>query len=285
MSKVIYWGGGTSRKVKRVYLGIDGVSHKVKKGYIGDESGKARLFYSSGRIWKKYNTVTTNTYYWDMYTVTKTTTYSWDKYNVITVYNKMTISGNGKVNTGNVYYYTYTLLPNIAINGTLFTGLNSRYSSADPVLNCYIGTTSSPSTIYWVTSATRIDSGRIEYDYTHRAVITENASKGSFIETVTSTNSSAYPDDGVDSNGDYYYVATGSEIEYSKGSYVGKMPSTNRNQYPDNNYSGNYWYVYHHMNTTYSQGSYIGIVENDDPNAYPDNGRHTDGYWYAKQNE
>ena len=31
MAKGIYWGGGTSRKVKRVYLGINGSSRKVKK--------------------------------------------------------------------------------------------------------------------------------------------------------------------------------------------------------------------------------------------------------------
>lgn len=108
-------------------------------------------------------------------------------------------------------------------------------------------------------------------------------SQGSANGSVNSTNRSAYPDNGR--SGSYWYVYDRQTTSYSQGSYINQVSSTNRGAYPDNNYSGSYWYVYDHVNTTYSRGSYIGTVESDSPSAYPDNGRHTDGYWYVLQSE
>lgn len=157
------------------------------------------------------------------------------------------------------YYYEFQSSTQEQVQGSYIDDVENTNSSAYPQ--------SGVSGSYWY----EYDSSRIEY------------SRGSANGSVNSTNRSAYPDDGK--SGNYWYVYDRQTAEYSQGSYINQVSSTDRGAYPDNNYSGNYWYVYDHMNTTYSQGSYIGIVENDDPNAYPDNGRHTDGYWYVKQNE
>ena len=146
------------------------------------------------------------------------------------------------------------------------------------------------------------------------------ASPGTIQEYVESTNSSAYPQNGISGNywyeydssrieyskgslyisagasspdisrfpndgqqGNYWYTYSHEGVDYNKGSANGSVNSTNRSQYPDNGRSGNYWYVYDRQTTSYSQGSYIGVVQSENPSAYPNNGRHTDGYWYVKQ--
>ena len=55
MAKITYIGNGNSKKVSKIYLGSGNISHKIKKGYIGDASGKARLFYTSGYQWQRYS--------------------------------------------------------------------------------------------------------------------------------------------------------------------------------------------------------------------------------------
>lgn len=60
MAKGIYIGNSNAKKVKKIYLG-DSNSRKVKKGYVG-VNNQAKLFYSSGYVWKKY-TVKYNTIY------------------------------------------------------------------------------------------------------------------------------------------------------------------------------------------------------------------------------
>ena len=56
MSKLIYMGGGiNSHPVKKLYLGVNNQARKVRRAYIGDATSKARLFYTSGYQWKRYN--------------------------------------------------------------------------------------------------------------------------------------------------------------------------------------------------------------------------------------
>lgn len=51
MAKKAYIGvNRKARGVKRIYVGVDGVAHEVYKGYIGDEQGKARLFWEKDRV-------------------------------------------------------------------------------------------------------------------------------------------------------------------------------------------------------------------------------------------
>ena len=102
--------------------------------------------------------------------------------------------------------------------------------------------------------------------------------QGTAAGSVTSTSSSAYPQDGV--QGNYWYVYTGTTTEYSQGSSNGSVTSTNRNQYPDNGRSGSYWYVYSSSSTSYSQGSYIDQVSSTNRSQYPDN-NYSGSYWYV----
>ena len=68
MAKGAYIGNNYSRKVKKIYLGVNGASRKVKKGYIG-VNGSARLFYTSGYIWKRYTAISNYTYHWNRYDI------------------------------------------------------------------------------------------------------------------------------------------------------------------------------------------------------------------------
>ena len=51
MPKKVYLGSNTNlaQKVKKMYVGVDGVARKVKKAYMG-VNGVARLFWSSGEL-------------------------------------------------------------------------------------------------------------------------------------------------------------------------------------------------------------------------------------------
>lgn len=56
MSKKIYIpdSENIARRVKKIYIPVDGVAHKVKKIYVGDAENKARQCFSSEYVWKKY---------------------------------------------------------------------------------------------------------------------------------------------------------------------------------------------------------------------------------------
>ena len=45
---------GTARKIKGIYVGVNGVAHTVQKAYVGDASGKARLWYQRGKPLSNY---------------------------------------------------------------------------------------------------------------------------------------------------------------------------------------------------------------------------------------
>ena len=119
--------------------------------------------------------------------------------------------------------------------------------------------------------------GKLWYESIGKQTVYE---QGSAAGSVTSTSSSAYPQDGV--QGDYWYVYTGTTTEYSQGSSNGFVTSTNRTQYPDNGRSGSYWYVYSSSSVSYSRGSYIDQVTSTSRNSFPDN-NYSGNYWYVYQ--
>ena len=228
--------------------------------------------------WNRYNVNSTTTYYWDRYNLVETKTYTWNRYDTINIYNKVISTENGVVNANNYYWYTYSNITNITVDGVIFTGLQEKRTSTGILTNCWIAVSANPTTIYYVTSGNKLEDNRIEFHYKNRAFIEVRQDMGDFIDVVTSTSSSQYPSDGA--SGDYWYVYTGTTTEYSKGSANGSVSSTNRSAYPDNNYSGNYWYVYDRQETSYSQGSSNGSVTSTNRTQYPDNGR-SGSYWYV----
>ena len=275
----LHRGGGTSHKVKKIYLGESNVARKIKKAYIGDENGKARLFFSSATIWKKYNSVESHTYHWNRFDLVTTTTYTWDKYQI--TYEYQLVNGSSKTvdirNTDTVYRSAYPNRGRVELSGSVLAV--SASSDLKGLSGYYYSMSGQALRLTSVNIA--LTTTRVRYNCV--VVESKQIESQQYMGTVSSTDASAYPTNG--SQDGYYYSNRRSSTSYSKGSANGSVSSTNRSQYPDNNYSGSYWYVYDRDEVSYSQGSYISDVENDDPSAYPENGRHTDGYWYVKQAE
>lgn len=289
MSKGVYIGNTNSKKVKKMYLG-NGTSRKVKKGYVGVD-GAAKLFYSSGYVWKKYNAVSNNIYYWNRYEILTTTTYTWSRYSV--TYTKTTETVYSGTISSRVFYsnyldfdpdtgiYTLSLYEDVPA-----AGWRSYYYGT------YIGDSKTTNVVY-----TPINGGasiRVEHPNGTSQCSFRSSSGGiykysstpgpdTFQTYVQSTDANAYPNGGVKSG--FWYGSRTQESERSQGEWIGTVTSALSSRYPQNGISGSYWYVYDRFVTTYSRGSYIQDVENDNPNAYPDNGRHSDGYWYVLQPE
>ena len=267
MSKGIYIGNSNAKKVKKMYLG-NGTSRKVKKGYIG-VGNTARLFYSSGYVWKKYNTTEKNIYYWDRYQALS----SWD----YSQYNRPNLGWRRFPNTVKCYaqttrehcrVYNYDASPDIQDNGiirSLALGDLLRGTTESTADNFHSGTC--------LISNYRYDE---DEDTLYLQVVptpdSRNVEEIQYMDYCTFVSGSRW-------EGYNFYKSN------TRGNYIDEVSSTSSGSYPLNGVSGNYWYVYDRQDISYSQGSYIQDVENDNPNAYPDNGRHSDGYWYIKQNE
>ena len=267
MAKGIYWGGGTSRKVKKVYLGINGSSRKVKKGYIGDETGKARLFYSSGRIWKKYNAIyhpAVTTYYWNKYNAGNATLGYHQNYGADTNADTWYLTGNGSAWDGGLYNYTFSPDGKVFSNGR--DQLASPGSSIRDMAQgsaCGYYKSHEYRQIYYANACVITMASPYETDKFFEADIHTNGSRNHMELHV-------------------YTIVPG-----RKTTLVGEVSSTNSAQYPNNGVVGVYYYEYTRQNTTnayYTQGSYISDIEAD-PGTYPANGRHSDGYWYVLQPE
>lgn len=120
-------------------------------------------------------------------------------------------------------------------------------------------------------------SGRYWYEYL-RSEGTTTTVKGDYIKNVTSTNSSDYPDNGQ--QGNYWYVSKGViSSAQEKGNYYGKAKSIYPDVYPNDGISNGYWYKQVANTTKYSKGTFIENVINTDKNAYPSSGQSGD-YWY-----
>ena len=191
------WGGSTSHPVKKLYIGVDGVSKKIKRGYIGDANGKARLFYNSA--------------------------YRWERYTIETVMHyKLKHDPNNNV----TFYLNYsfpTTIPNFYYSNNHPTTLDISTGGFKEQNGSDLNVTRAPNSkvgmwVYAVypggtppdrftflqkvisVSSTEIKAGEsyeIVTDYTEQL-------KGTYVDTVENENPSAYPDNGV--SGDYWYV-------------------------------------------------------------------------------
>ena len=236
MAKAIYLGDNTSRKVKKIYEG-NGVARKIKKGYVGDSTGKARLFFTNGYMWERYNV---------------NIVYYWNKYNVITEYEEIITTGGSGTLILDFYDDPCRILKGVTFDKSTGTWDVTYYSGADwgglnpgNRLTVERFSTYNPCPIYRVSNVQAhypefnditIDYSSVTY-YSKR----ENYTKGntSYGE-VTSSNSSSYPDN--DKSGNYWYIKL-SKTDKTKGSYIDIIEADNENTYPDNGVSGNYWYV------------------------------------------
>ena len=293
MAKAVYIGSNNSKKVKKMYLG-NGTSHKVKKGYIG-VGGVAKLFYSSGYIWKKYNTVETNTYYWNRYNVENVTEVKYHKMNQSDwrVYGSADISDNDirfyYSSSIKLYLYMYSTgydevfpIPELGvINGT-YDEVRAYYSE-HPFASVY----THHSRYGWIVGDLQAV-GTSTFEINAQSVRSEKVGSrgptyGDYITDIWAEEG-AYR--GANEDGYYYITSNETRNTQKKGTLIDSVSTINQSgAYPQNGVSGGYWYTYNRVDTAYSQGSYIQDIEADNPSAYPSNGRHSDGYWYVKQPE
>lgn len=198
-------------------------------------------------IYNKYYSTSTVTYKWRKYNLDSTKTYTWNKYSITNSgyrWERWGVQGN--------------------VNGGALT------NSYDYVTSSNINEYPNPGYQYHAYNTTW-------FYYKNRQTLTN---KGSYIGTVSSTSSSAYPTNGK--SGSYWYDTRTSSTSYSRGSYIGKVSSSSSTTYPTDGKSGSYWYDTRTSSTSYSRGSYIGEVTAED-GTYPANGRASDGYWYVRR--
>lgn len=216
-------------------MGEANVAKKIKRAYIGDETGKARLFYTSGYVWKKYNTNTTTLYVYNQYNVSYQTT--WD-------FERVDHSPPGRMNTTQTRWYkvdsvndfdettgTWSASRSIGIVGSTRIG--------------WIGRTNRPTEIYDALGASWQPSTDdylfLYYDSAHRVASGSTPVRGSLIGPVT-VPSKQYPDNGV--SGGYWWVFQNTTPQYSQGSYISDVEDDNPSAYPDNGrHTDGYWYV------------------------------------------
>ena len=179
-------------------------------------------------IWKKYNSISK-------------LTYKWRKYNTTSGY-------SGWERTGD-------------IKTDYFSSSNSMYTSFTGYTN--INVNSSTGRISGVGSSITI--GMVGAIY--RSI------NGSEAQYMSNTRS------GSQYLNTFYPIAA--KATTVKGTYIGTVTSTSSTAYPTNGQSGSYWYDTRTSSTNYSQGSYIGEVIAED-GTYPTNGRASDGYWYVR---
>lgn len=127
------------------------------------------------------------------------------------------------------------------------------------------------STMYWVYDDSRSREVRLRqynnnYDWGIDTLqVVSNVGPGTAQGQVTSTNRSAYPDNGQ--SGSYWYTYQSSNTTQSAGTYVEDVIGAAKSQYPANGVSGSYWYVYQGsdsidpvaVNLSQSSGLYVGL--------------------------
>ena len=215
MSKGIYIGNSNAKKVKKMYLG-NGTSRKVKKGYIG-VGNTARLFYSSGYVWKKY-TVKYNTIYQTKLTDDYTSAY-----------------GVGDARRIGLGYYPYNA--QLSFYRTMRIGSSGNINFYDEVNVTFKGDSL---TNQWAIA----DYPQYVYDIDGHPFYLNNrmpdGTRGGFFE---------YRHSGKD----YYiyyigypkFISVTTTQQKVQGDYVGDVNSDNPSAYPNNGeYSDGYWYVF-----------------------------------------
>lgn len=183
-------------------------------------------------------------YVWSRNSVDKqisSTTYSWGKYTISETTTGGYVEEDSSITiSGSTVVYIMSGGPNSSV-------INSDRASSitNSMKNHWVRIGSKyADPAYYVDSASGTSSGvRIYYSEKYTDEETTE-SRGSYVGTVTSTSSSAYPNDGSD--GDYWYVYSGSTptYAYSKGSTkYSDVSGSSKNSYPSNGKSGNYWYT------------------------------------------
>ena len=175
-------GGGTSRKVKQVYIGNGNTARKVVKAYIG-VNGTAKQFWPSIQ------------YKWNRYSIAwGTTSYTADEIYI----------------GSEVYANRSNRLP--AIVDGLFDTDGMALDSLSGVIPGVIRVINATRTMCCIRTDYRdgyfrVSGGRLSVYHETMTVYTPVETQGELIDTITASSPDAYPTNGV--SGDYWYVYQG----------------------------------------------------------------------------
>lgn len=187
-------------------------------------------------------------YTWERYQVN--TTYKWGRYNVVEQeYYKETESNNSNQYCRYLEGSTYATSYGFSTTTGKYT-LRSIVEATSSARAGYVQSVPSPSMsgskLITTTPGTYSQICRMiksndamRWRYMRAEIAGYTDTKGSYIDDVSSTSSSAYPSNGA--SGSYWYVSKGSET--SRGNYIDNVTSSNYTQYPDNGIKDGYWYV------------------------------------------
>lgn len=209
MAKVVYTGvSNKARKCKALYVGVSNKARKITKGYVG-VSNKARLFYSSEYTWAKYNVTTVKSY---------SKSQLWSDW------------ARGYSNSD--YYYPMTI---DGVNSTCGDQFNNRYGGRTDLWDMM----SDGAVNMFSVSSYDEPSGRISYYVVHGW----NQYSAPDISTVPYCMGVANGSSGTSSTRHVIMYKINSTNVQQIGSFIGYVTSTNSSAYPDNGVSGSYWYI------------------------------------------
>ena len=226
-----------AQNVNKIWIGDNGVSKKVKRGYIGDANGIARLFFFSGYVWNRYNTITT---------------YKWNKKDWLGYYPRHMSDPDYMSNItygDEEVYYTDVYFTDTE-SQTSWKGTRHNFETwtvswfRSNVQGNYVRGSWSRLVYVGAVTGWNGDSNRPRiYIDGYQAVANENRKYYEDLGTVTSTDINAYPSNIENVHTDGYYYQRAGET-YSQGSYIDQVESENPSAYPDNGRgSDGYWYV------------------------------------------
>lgn len=211
MAKKLYINiNSVNKQIKKLYADIgDGVNKKIKKMYAAVD-GVYKLIFAEATVWKKYAATSTTTYTEVIKTdgqaagMTQTNPYTIASKNQYGTYLNMRWatsytfdSSTGKFTLNNYTEGTY-LEAHMA--GAITTGSSKYYVQ---------GCTSNNGSRIDTTCVFRVFNGEyasaLYFKNKHYATKSTTYSQGAYIEDVESDDPSAYPDNGVHTDG-YWYV-------------------------------------------------------------------------------
>ena len=241
-------GGGTSRKVKQVYIGNGNTARKVVKGYIG-VNGIAKQFWPSIYTWIKYQVKYT--------TLTSTTAYGTFRDPI------HEISWSTTRDSATLYTYSNSLSqPSFDANNLDNWLFVDGFPTASTIRSETI--TYDDPNIYQ-TRGPSVMAGYIDPDYKYSVNDRDKTGYGNYDVSIGLISDNEARENLAAGKAEFVVA----QLTWS--SFAGEWAS-----------GGN---IYRYRIAETPEMTEIETVESDNPNAYPENGRHSDGYWYVLQPE
>ena len=202
MSRKIYIGTGTSRKIRQLYIGSGNMARRIKAAYVG-VSGTSKKVWPMLYVWNRY-TINSNVWYEEYISSEKNVTIR-NKARVhrrISSYNYISTSG-----AFGLFNYTasgYEYISDLPNGTTIYCGYSGDIFISNNTVS-FIDCNETGSFVQ-LHDFYKLNSSTLRYRI-HDSQRKSSASIGSYVDQVFSENRSAYPDNGQ--FGSYWYVYQG----------------------------------------------------------------------------